>query len=427
MTQRLNRRQFIAAVGVGVGTALASGSVLRAADVPSEKIVVGVIGAGTRGTSVGVGFAQLTGVEVKYVCDVDQTAMEKAVKEIGGKQKAAPMGVGDLRKVLEDKDVHAVVIATPDHWHAPAAILACAAGKHVYVEKPCCHNPREGVLLVAAARKYKRIVQHGTQRRSYPRVIEAVEMIRGGELGAVRLARAWYAADRKGIGRGKEVAVPATLNWNLWQGPAPEMAYHDNYAPYTWHWFWHWGTGELGNNGVHMVDVCRWGLGVDYPRRVTAGGGRYCFDDDQETPDTMVVTWDFGDKAIAFEGRSCQPRALDGSQAGVAFHGEKGTMVIDSNGYTIFDLKDKQVAKVSDRAEDRPHFQNFVDCIRDGGKLHAEIEEGYKSALLCHLGNIAWRTGNTLDFDTLHREILWHGEQKELWGREYREGWEPKV
>ena len=194
------------------------------------------------------------------------------------------------------------LVAAPDHWHAPAAILACQAGKHVYVEKPCCHNPREGELAIAAARRHKRVVQVGTQRRSWPGVIEGIDKLRTGAIGRVLYSRGWYNNRRASIGHGKPAPVPAWLDYTLWQGPVPERPYRDNILPYFWHWYWHWGTGELGNNGVHALDMCRWGLGVDYPTHVSSGGGRYRYDDDGQTPDTHTVTYDF-DGLARFFGR----------------------------------------------------------------------------------------------------------------------------
>ncbi len=197
------------------------------------------------------------------------------------------------------KAVDALVIATCNHWHAPAAILACAAGKHVYVEKPCSHNPREGEMMVAAARKHRRLVQMGNQRRSMPAAIEAIAQLRSGVIGRVYYAQSWYLNTRPSIGAGKSAPVPEGLDYDLWQGPVPRRPFKSNYLHYNWHWFWHWGNGELGNNGVHAVDTCRWGLGVDYPVQATSVGGRFCHEDDQETPDTNVATFRFADRNLS--------------------------------------------------------------------------------------------------------------------------------
>jgi len=366
-------------------------------------------------------------VEIAYVCDVDSRAVEKGVAAVAKKQQRKPQGVKDLRRMLDDKSVDAISIATPDHWHAPATILACSAGKHVYVEKPGSHNAHESELMVAAARKNKRVVQMGNQRRSWPYVIEAIEALHKGEIGKLFFARAWYTNRRASIGRGKPASVPEWLDYSLWQGPAPEREFRDNVIHYNWHWFWRWGTGELGNNGVHALDLARWGLGVDLPTRVTCGGNRYHFQDDWETPDLYVTTFDFGDKAIVWEGQSCDPRGFEGAGFGVNFHGEKGTMVMADDTCAIFDLNNKLVREIKGKRGDVLHFANFADGIRDGKKLNSEIGDGQKSTMLCHLGNIAWRSGHTINLDANEGKILGDRDASKLWQREYRKGWEPKV
>ena len=395
---------------------------------PADRIVIGVMGVFGRGSALANGLAEQQGAAVKYVCDVDDQAAGKAADAVAAKGVSRPEAVRDFRRILDDAEVDALVIATPDHWHAPAAILACAAGKHVYVEKPCAHNPREGELLAEAARRHNRVVQHGTQRRSWSKVIEAIQKVRAGEIGRVPLSRGWYANSRGSIGRGQQAPPPGHLDWDLWQGPAPRRPYQGNVVHYNWHWFWHWGTGELGNNGIHALDLCRWGLGVDYPRRVTAGGGRYFFDDDQETPDTLNVTFEFGDeKAIVWEGRSCQPRGIEGSQFGAAFYGDKGTIVIDANDYKVYDVAGQQTATASDSGADAPHLKNFLDSIRTGSRPAADIQEGVKSVLMCHLGNIAYRTGGAVQCDPQTGRILNNRDAEALWGREYQQGWEVRV
>jgi predicted dehydrogenase len=436
-----SRREFLKSAAVaGAASTLVVPAVFGqapAAPQAGERVVVAVMGTSGRGTALGSTFAGLPKVVVKYAADVDEGAAAAAAKAIGKKAEAnrgtaAPTPVKDFRKVLEDPEVAAMVIATPDHWHAPAAILAAAAGKHVYVEKPCSHNPHEGELLLEAQEKYKRVIQHGTQRRSYPKLIEAVEKLRQGVIGKVTMSRGWYTNNRPSIGRGKVVEPPAKLDWNLWQGPAPEKEYKDNYHTYNWHWFWHWGTGECGNNGIHSLDVCRWGLGVDCPRRVTSAGGRYHYQDDWETPDTQFATFDFGDKVIHWEGRSCHPRGVeaDATGFGVAFYGDKGSLVIGGgSAYTVYDLKNKVVDKQSGPVTDAVHAQNFVEAVRtnDGSKLYAPIREGVASTLLCHLANISQRTGHVINVDPATKQIVGDGEATKLWRREYRAGWEPKV
>jgi predicted dehydrogenase len=428
MQSNHDRREFLhASVGTVVAAgAVTAGSIVRAATSANDKISVGLMGLGQRGIPLATALLSMPGVEVAYLCDVDSRRLEQGRQLASGKQSEKPKVTTDFRRILDDKSIDALVIAAPDHWHAPATILACAAGKHVYVEKPCSHNPREGELAIAAARQHDRIVQVGTQRRSWPRMIEAIEKIRSGAIGTVLYARGWYANHRPSIGKGKTVPVPDWLDYNLWQGPAPERPYKDNYLPYNWHVFWNWGTGELGNNGVHAIDLCRWGLGVDYPTRVTSGGGKYRFDDDQETPDTHTVTYDFGKQTILWEGLGWSPRGMEGESFGASFHGERGTIVITANGYVAYDLTNKETARGIGANGDHDHLVDFLACIRQQRRPHADIEEGHKSTLLCHLGNIAYRAGRTLVCDPRNGHIQNDDEAIRLWTREYRPGWEPK-
>lgn len=427
MNNAIPRRKFLKQAGLLTAAAAAHQQFhsLRAANSAGNKIVLAVMGANGRGSDLIKGFSALDGVEIGYVCDVDERAIAKGINAAGARQSTAPRGLKDFRRALDDRAVDALVIAAPDHWHAPATILACAAGKHVYVEKPASHNPREGELMIGAARKFNRVVQLGTQRRSMPGVVEAIEKLRAGEIGKVFFSRGWYTNARGSIGRGQRAPVPSWLDYSLWQGPAPEREFRDNVVHYNWHWFWHWGTGELGNNAIHALDVCRWGLGVDFPRHVTSGGGRYHFHDDQETPDTSIVSFDFGDKVIAWEGRSCQPRGIEGSSFGISFHGEKGSLVCDGANYKIYDLNNKEIGGGSGSGSDRPHLQNFFDCIRNNRRPNADIEEGHKSTLLCHLGNIAYRVGGAVETDPRTGHVRNNSAAAALWGRKYRAGWAP--
>jgi predicted dehydrogenase len=426
----MNRRQFIArATFVGAAFAGLPAAPARAAavDSPAGKIVVGVMGVNGRGLAHIENYLAQPNTEIAYVCDVDQRALDKAVSVIARKQAKAPRGVPDFRRICDDREVDVLSIATPNHWHAPATILACAAGKHVYVEKPGSHNPHEGELMVAAARKHKCLVQMGNQRRSWTSVQEAMAALKGGEIGKVLFARAWYNNLRPSIGRGKLVPVPEGLDYSLWQGPAPERPYKDNLIHYNWHWHWHWGGGELANNGIHALDLARWGLDVECPARVSCGGGRYHYHDDQETPDTYVTSFDFGDRGATWESHSCHPRGFEGEGFGVNFYGANGSLVMAGNQCRIYDLNRKLVREIASRGNDGVHFANFLDAIRNGTKLNSDIEEGQKSTLWCHLGNIAYRVGATLTLDPLKVKILNHNDAAKLWRREYRRGWEPKV
>lgn len=423
----VSRRTFLGAAGSAAAAAIIAAGPKAQADSPNETINLGVMGVNGRGTALAKAFAGQKNARVTHICDVDERAIGRCVTAIGDLQSEKPQGVGDFRKILDDKNVDCLVVAAPDHWHGPATILGCTAGKHVYVEKPACHNPREGELMIAAARKNNRVVQLGTQRRSLASHKEAVERLQQGEIGRVLFARGWINSTRPNIGYGKPAPKPEWLNWELWQGPAPEKEYHDNYVHYNWHWFWHWGTGELGNNGIHALDVCRWGLGVDYPQVITCGGGKFHFDDDQQTPDTQLATFNFGDKAITWEHRTWNKRGFEGEAFGIVFYGEKGNLVITKN-LTFYDMNGKELSQVKSKGSDSDHYANFLECIRDRSKKpNAEIEEGFKSTLLCHLGNIAYRTGHTVHFHPDDKKIVNDPEAAALWAREYRPGWEPKV
>src|SRR5262249_21396674 len=329
-----------AAAGAALGLAGAATAAPAPAQGGNDRLSIGVIGTGGRGTELARAFQRQTGAAVTFVCDVDQaraTAAAQGVARVPG--GPAPKVPQNFEHVLADKTVNAVVIATCNHWHAPATILACAAGKHVYVEKPCSHNPREGELMVEAARKHKRHVQMGNQRRSWPKIIEAMEELHKGVIGRAYFSQSWYTNNRGSIGQGKPGPVPEGLDYALWQGPAPKREFRSNYLHYNWHWVSPWGNGELGNNGVHMIDLCRWGLGVDYPSQVTSAGGRFHFADDQETPDTHVVSFTFPDrKTITWQGMSCS-QLPDNRVADVMFVGEKGSLAIRGGGYTIYDPK----------------------------------------------------------------------------------------
>ncbi|MEX0641240.1 MAG: Gfo/Idh/MocA family oxidoreductase [Pirellulales bacterium] len=430
---RPTRRQFVASSIISLAAASAASTAARAAGA-NRKVVLGIMGTNGRGTDLAGSFAAQSDCEVAYICDVDQRALGRGVQaavDRGGGKHPAPRTVGDFRRILDDKAVDALVIAAPDHWHGPATILACQAGKHVYVEKPASHNGREGLLMVAAARKHNRVVQLGTQRRSSPRFAEAVECVRRGDIGRALMARGWITSTRPSIGRGKATAPPKELDYALWQGPAPDRPYQDNIIHYHWHWFWQWGTGELGNNGIHALDICRWGLGVDWPTRVTCGGGKLHFNDDQETPDTQLATFHFEQAAtpcvIQWEHRTWNRRGFENESSGVAFYGEKGSLVVLDSAYTLYDLSGKKLEQVEVRTDQAAHSQNFLDAIRGTAKLNAEIEEGVKSTTMCHLGNIAYRTGRSIRYDAANTQIVDDAEAAKLWTRQYRDKWEPKI
>ena len=423
-----SRRAFLRAGGFLAATlALGKAPALLAAEPPSRRVRVGVMGLG-RGRDHVTALLQVPGVEVAWLCDVDERRLAPGVKAVADKTGREPRTTRDFRRMLEDSELDAVSIATPNFWHAPATMLACAAGKHVYVEKPGSHNPQEAAWMVEAARTHRRRVQMGNQRRSLPEVQEAIQRLREGEIGPVRSARCWYSAARTGIGRGRPAAVPSWLDYPLWQGPLPERPYVDNLIHYNWHWRWFWGGGELANNGIHTLDLARWGLGVGHPTRVAGVGGRYAFDDDQETPDTLVATYDFGHCAAVWDGSSCSPRNGEKLPL-VTFYGDKGSLSIDArSGYRVQDPEGKETRSVPGRFGDVPHFSNFIAAIRDEAVLNSEIAEGQVSTQLCHLGNIAWRTRSELRVDPRSGRIVdANREMQRLWRRDYRPGWTPRV
>jgi predicted dehydrogenase len=447
MNTPTDRRQFIktgATAGLGLGLAATLPSWLRAdpPPSPSNRVRLAVIGTNSRGLSHIESISGIDDTEIAYVCDVEDGALAKGMKEAAKTPRDHPRAIKDFRRALDDKTVDAVTIATPDHWHAPMAIMALAAGKHVYVEKPCGHNPHEGELLLKAIARYGRLVQMGNQRRSYPNVQAAVREIRDGVIGRAYYAKCWYDNNRPGIGHGTVVPVPSNLDYELWQGPAPRRPYKSNLIHYNWHWFWHWGTGESCNNGTHEIDVCRWALGVDFPTKVTSTGGRYQFKDDWETPDTQVIGWDFdGEKSISWEGRSCNGFKTEKLPRGVFVYGTEGAVLLDGNDYSVFDAKNKLVKAVTEKPEgdgtnlqsasgvrlDRLHVRNFVDAIRTGSPLSSPISEAHKTVALPHLGNIAQRMGRSLDCDKADGHILHDDEAMRLWRRDYEPGWEPQV
>ena len=427
-----DRRSFLkksaaASAAWAAGSYFVSQSPAQETKSTGATLNVAIMGVNGRGGSLATGFIGQPNCQVAYICDVDERATGKVLNPITERQNRKPQAVTDFRKALDDKSVDILVCAAPNHWHAPATILGCAAGKHVYVEKPCSHNPREGELAVEASRKHNRVVQMGSQRRSSPVIGEGIELMKSGAIGNVLYARSWYNNRRPSIGHGKPAEIPSWLDWTMWQGPAPDRPFVDNVVHYNWHWKWHWGNGELGNNGVHGLDVARWGLGVEFPTRVSSGGGKYRHDDDQETPDTHVVTYSFpGGKSITWEGLSWSPYGNGGSQFGISFHGTEGTIVIE-DGYQQFDPKNKLVTEKKGGNGEREHIANFLECVRTGKLPNADIEKGHRSTLLCHLGNIAHRTNRVLTTSEKDGHIQNDDEAMQLWSREYRSGWEPKV
>jgi predicted dehydrogenase len=417
----MNRRYFFAAAMAGLATTR-----LRAA-AAGDKVNIGMIGVGGRGRGLLGTYMNLQDVNVTHLCDADQASLERAKQVIAKAGKAQPSTTNDMRHLFDDKAVDAVVISTPDHWHAPATILACDAGKDVYVEKPASHNIREGRLMVEAARRNGRIVQVGTQSRSRPSTIKAMEMIKSGKIGKVVMAKAWDVQLRDDIGHKENSPVPEGVDYETWLGPAPWIPFNENRFHYNWHWHWHFGTGDVGNDGAHQIDMARWALGVDYPKTVTGMGGKFFFDDDQQTPDTMNVTFDYGDKALIWEMRIWNPYGMDGQENGVAVYGSEATIQIGrwnrSWGYKLFGRDGKLVEHNDANDESDDHMRNFVECVRTRKLPNADISVGHLSALHCHLANIVARTGRNVAFDQGSEKAINDQEANLHVQRRYRDHW----
>jgi predicted dehydrogenase len=438
----VTRREFLDTLAVGAtGFAVSTGAKSYVQILGSnDRLNFAVIGLNSRGYAHLASLkANKSAARITHVCDVDAKILKKFADQTKEEMGEAATAEKDFRNILQLKEVDAVTLATPDHWHTPMAILALQAGKHVYLEKPCSHNPAEGVLLVQAQKKYGKLVQMGTQQRSSPYSIEIIQKIHDGLIGRPYYAKCWYSNTRKSIGVGKEVPVPAQLDWDLWQGPAPRQPYKDNFHPYNWHWFKIYGTGETLNNGTHEVDVCRWALGVDYPKRVTSTGGRYHFKDDWQFYDTLVTSFEYDDKLISWEGKCCQGMQFYDRDRGSTIMGTNGTVLLDRDGYEVYDLKGNKTSEYKvgsstssadtigrDSMTDA-HFANFIAAIRKGEKLNAPIAVGNVAVTMLQLSNIAWEVNRELHLDPTDGRIQDDSEAMKLWARKYQTGWAPHL
>jgi len=436
------RRNFIktaslATIATGVSPNFMIGKSILGAN---DRIHCAIAGIRSRGKAHAAAIKLQKNAKITYSCDVDDTLIEEhnlwSKKNIG----YVPKVEKDFRKLVERKDIDAIFIASPEHWHTPMTLMALQAGKHVYVEKPCSHNPHENEMLVAAQKKYGLKVQMGNQQRSALTSMHAIEDIRNGVIGEVFKGEAYYSNNRGSIGIGKEVPVPKTLDWDLWQGPAPRTKYKDNIHPYNWHWFRNWGTGEVHNNGTHEIDICRWALGVDLPESVTSFGGKYTYQDDWEFVDNMQVTFKYPKgKFITWTGHSRGLIKPEQPGRGVTIYGSKGTIQLDRNFYKLFDLggnliKSELEGVVSKTTDTRGqggldvnHVGNLFDAIRTEKPLTAEIKDASVSTLLCHLANMAQDAGETLHIDPKSGKVLNNSKVMRNWKREYAQGWEPTI
>ena len=438
----ISRRTFVNGVAAGVaGSALASPAKSYAQIVgANDRLNFAICGLNGRG------YAHLSALQankqiahVAYICDPDDKIREKFASTAKQALGNEPTSVRDFRKALESKDVDAITVATPDHWHTPMAVYGLKAGKHVYVEKPSSHNAREGELLVAAQKKYGKLVQVGDQQRSSPHTIKMIQQIHDGLIGDAYMGKAWYANTRSSMGYGKPVPVPENLDWDLWQGPAPRHDYMSNVHPYNWHWLTRYGTGETLNNGTHEVDIARWALGVEYPDVVTAIGGRYQDKDDWQFYDTLVTDFRYPNKTLTWEGRCCNGMKLYGRDRGCVIYGSKGSVVIDRGGYDVFDWKGKQTDEFRTGKETSTsdlvgrdsmtdlHFANFINSVKGTDKLHSPIEIANVSVTMLLISNIAYFVNRELKLDNKTGHILNDPEAMKQWGRTYEKGWEVTV
>lgn len=423
---QINRRVFLGASAANAAGMAAAGvvgwtGVAGASSAPNERVRVGVIGIRGQGKVLANALAAFSDASVSALCDVDESLLHPLAREIESRQGHTPALATDFRRLLENPELDAIVVATPDHWHAPMTILACQAGKDVYVEKPVSHTLDEGPAMIAAAVRNKRVVQSGLQQRSGSHFQSAVEYLRSGRLGSVHLAKAWTVHQRKSIGFRKNSEAPAGVDYDLWLGPAAARPFNPNRFHYNWHWFWDYGTGELGNWGVHLLDVARWGLGVELPTHVSAVGGKHHFQDDQQTPDTLFVNYAYPGKTITWEHRLWSSHGQEGRSAAVAFCGDRGTLIVDRGGWKVYGQKDAANEGASELLE--PHLRNFVDCIRTRAVPACPLETGHVSSALCHLGNIAYRLGRSLNVDPRKGIVVNDVDAGELASREYRSPW----
>lgn len=438
----VTRREFLDTLAVGAAGIAISSTAKSYSQIlgSNDRLNFAVIGLHSRAYAhLSALKANKDAARIAYVCDVDSNTMKKFADDTQRELGDAPTVDQDFRRILQKKEVDAITIATPDHWHAPMAILALQAGKHVYLEKPCSHNPAEGALLVQAQQKYGKLVQMGTQQRSSAHTIEIVDKIHNGLIGRAYYAKAWYSNTRKSIGVGKEAPVPPQLDWDLWQGPAPRTPYRDNVQPYNWHWFRIWGTGETLNNGTHEVDVCRWAIDVDFPTRISSLGGRYHFKDDWQFYDTLVTNFNYADKMISWECKCCQGMKFYGRDRGSVIMGTTGSVLVDRDGYEIFDLKGNKTSEFKtggatfsgdltgrDSMTDA-HFANFIAAVRKGEKLNAPISVGNVTVTMLQISNIAWGVNRELQLDARNGQIQNDSAAMKMWGREYEKGWEPRL
>ena len=426
----ISRRQFVQRSALaGLASPAFTHTSRATAD---DRINLAFIGPGGMGTNHIRTMCMRRDVTFSWVCDADSARAEagaKLVRELTGQ---SPRVATDMRRVLEDRGVQAVLMATPDHWHAPGAILAASAGKHVYVEKPCSHNLREGRLMIEAAARHKVCMQVGTQSRSTAHVVQVIERLRSGIIGDILAAKAWNSQLRTNHGHQPDSQPPPELDYELWLGPVPPVPFKKTYHPAHWRWFHHFGAGDFGNDGVHDIDIARWGLGVElHPNRIIGQGSKLFFDDDQQWPDTLYCAFEYDlpegkTRQLIYEQRDWSPYVQEGHENGCAWYGTQGMIIGGkSRGWQIFGPRNKLLEEIKPPSgpDLAAHHANFLDAIRTGARLNADITINHLSTALCHLGNIAARTRSALAFDPATEQISGNTEASSLLQRSYRKHW----
>ncbi|NIP25317.1 MAG: Gfo/Idh/MocA family oxidoreductase [Phycisphaerae bacterium] len=416
--KNITRRDFVKSSIAGGLTLAAPFSRARGAN---DDLRVAVAGIRGRGGGLVEDFHDADGVRVVALCDVDEKVLESRIKRFKDRNEKVDTYI-DCRKMLEDKSINIVAIATPDHWHVPLAAWSVVAGKDVYVEKPLSHTISEGRLLVNLARKHKRIVQHGTQARSSQGIKDAIEYMKSGELGKIRMAKAINSQRRGKIGREPDSPAPPHVHYDLWLGPAPKRPF--NRFHYKWHWWWDYGTGDTGNDGIHQIDIARWGLGVELPKAISCSGGQLWYDDDHETPDTQIATFEYDDVYLMYEMRLWTPYPHEGHDNGNIFYGDNGKVSVGRRGWQVI-FRDGKEGPGGGRGGGS-HTENFIKAVRTRkiSDLNADVEVGHHSAALCHMANIAMRVGRRLKFDAQREKFIDDSGANEYLTKHYRKGYE---
>jgi len=423
---KVSRRSFFYSAGMALTAAQAT-RVMGA----NDRINMAVVGLGGRGRAHVTGYMQIPEAQITALCDVNQEALERAQAQVMRATQQTPKGYKDMKEVFADKNVDAVSMPLPNHWHALATIWACQAGKDVYIEKPACHNVWEGTKMVEAARKYKRMVQIGSQSRSMPHKIKAMQLLKDGAIGKVYLAKGLCFKRRNSIGHKPDEPTPAGLDWDKFLGPAPMRPYNELRFKYNWHWFWDTGNGDIGNQGIHEMDMARWGLDRGLPKGVSSTGGKYVYNDDQETPNTQLASFDYGDAELVFEVRGLVTgnegglgSDRSGNVIGDLYYGSDGWMAVSGAGFQLYKGQngEKTMDEKNSGKDTVDHMQNFLKAVksRNHEDLTADVEIGVLSATLVHIANASYRVGRRLNFDPKALKFVNDNEANAYLTRKYR-------